>query len=176
MKNLIAFLVSYIFSTVAAFGGSVGDIPEAIMLPEVVWLQIAKENEMQLKDVHFLSGGTVGFNGVYVSAVIFEDKIKNCSIFTYSNDEVYGAYDGAPCEFEGAAEIDGSRKSAVPDVYYKVNVFSLDLGTGVNDLVAFYFDSGKRKFCESKSLATWRANGKKDIQPDLTDGVCGSVK
>jgi hypothetical protein len=176
MKNVIAFLVSYIFSTVAAFGGSVDDTPEAVMLPEVVRLKIAKENEMQLKDVHFLSGGTVGFNGAYVSAVIFEDKIKNCSIFIYSNDEVYGAYDGAPCEFEGTAEIDGSRKSVVPDVYYKVNVFSLNLGVGVNDLVAFYFDSGKRKFCESKSLATWRANGKKDIQPDLSDGVCGTVK
>lgn len=176
MKKVTILFVLYIFGTVSAFGDGGESSPEVVSLPEVARLKISTENQMQLKDVHFLPGGTVGFNGAYISAVVFEGKIKNCSIFIYSSDGLYGAYDGAPCEFKGAAEIDGSRGVVVPDIYYRVNVFSLRLGASVNDLVAFYYDSGEKKFCESRSLATWRMNGKKDIRPDLSDGVCGAVQ
>lgn len=176
MKKAVILFVLYILNTVIAFGGGGGGSPEVVNLPEVARLKISTENEMQLEDVHFLPGGTVGFNDAYVSAVVFKDKIKNCSIFIYSGDDLYGAYDGAPCEFIGAAEIDWSRGAVVPDIYYRVKVFSLRLGANVNDLVAFYYDSGAKRFCESRSLATWRTNGKKDIRPDLSDGVCGAVQ
>jgi hypothetical protein len=107
---------------------------------------------------------------------VFEDKIKNCSVFIYSEDDLYGAYDGVPCEFIGTAEIDWSRGAVVPDIYYRVNVFSLRLGANVNDLVAFYYDSDAKRFCESKSLATWLTNGNKNIRPNLNDGICGTVQ
>ena len=149
--------------------------PEVVVPPKALQLKISTENEVKLKDMFFLPSGTVGFNGAYVSAIIFDESIKNCSIFIFSNGGLYGAYGGAPCEFVGAAEIDFSGGPEGPDVYYKVNVFSPGLGASVNDLVAFYYDFSKKSFCESRLLSTWKFNGKINVRPKLSDGICGYV-
>ncbi|WP_139834943.1 hypothetical protein [Pseudomonas sp. B35(2017)] len=175
MKRMATLFFVYVIGIALAYGGSRVSGPELVDLPEKIQLKISADNEVELKDVHSLPGGTVGFDDAYVSAVVFEDGIKNCSIFIYSSGGLYGAYDGAPCEFVSAAEIDRDGAGAVPDVYYKVNVFSLSLGAVVSDVVAFYYDAGTRKFCESKLLAAWKINGKKGIRPKLVDGICGAV-
>lgn len=175
MKKIVTLIFVCILCSALAYGAVGVSSPKLVDLPEEVRLKISAENEVQLEDVNLLPGGTVGFNGAYVSAVVFDDSIKNCSIFVYSNGGLYGAYGGAPCEFIGAAEIDLSDGLEVPDVYYKVNVFSSGLGASVNDLVAFYYDASTKSFCESRLLSTWRFNGKINIRPKLSDGICGAV-
>ncbi|BBP73726.1 hypothetical protein PHLH6_57300 [Pseudomonas sp. Seg1] len=175
MKKIGTLIFSYIFYSALVYGAAGVSSPNLVDLPEEIRLKISAENEVQLKEIHTLPDGTVGFNGAYVSAIIFDDSITNCSIFIYSNGSLYGAYGGAPCEFIGAAEIDLSGGLDGPDVYYKVNVFSPSLGASVNDLVAFYYDSSKKSFCESRLLSTWKFNGKINARPKLSDGICGYV-
>jgi len=145
--------------------------PESV-LPEMQLQQIATENELRVQDVHVFPKGTVKIDSSYISAIIFEDTIKNCAIYVGAEGALSALFNGAPCEFKGAPELNFSRGKKQPDVLYSIKLFSPSQGAMADEVVAFYFDSEKNSYCESQSLSNWYQTGNKNMEPDLSDGRC----
>lgn len=145
--------------------------PESV-LPDKHVQQIAIENESRVRDVHVFPKGTVKIDSSYISAIIFGDNIKNCTIYVGAEDALSALFNGAPCEFKGAPELSFSRGKKQPDVLYSIKLFSPSQGAMADEVVAFYFDSDKNSYCESQSLSSWYQTANKNMDPDLSDGRC----
>ncbi|WP_248802170.1 hypothetical protein [Pseudomonas sp. MWU13-2100] len=170
MKKIALLLSIFISYMTNSYGSA--PAPEEALLPDTVKEEIAKENEMTVKSIHAFPKGTLKWGDSYISAIVFEDSIKNCSIYIFANDSLSPLFNGAPCEFKGGGEINFSRASAAPDILYRVKLFLPNRGAMVDNLIAFYFDSEKKTYCESQSLASWYETGNKTMKPDLSDGKC----
>lgn len=141
-------------------------------LPAVVTAAIATENGMSLADVHPLPHGTLSWTGGVVGAVVFDDAIPNCAIYTYQRGLLNSAFENAPCKFRGMPKMMRDRKGELPDIVYELEVFLPNRGAMVNQMVAFYYDAEKDAFCESQSLAYCYQSGNRNLNPDLQDGQC----
>jgi hypothetical protein len=170
-KVALALLVLASYMT-SSYGSPNIPAPKEALLPDSAKERIAKENEMTLQDVHVLPKGTLAWGDNYISAVIFEDSIKNCSIYVVAQKALFPLFNGAPCEFKGAPEIKFSRDATKPDILYGVKLFLPNRGAMVDEVIAFYFDDEKQLYCESQSLASWYQTENKELKPDLSDGRC----
>lgn len=141
-------------------------------LPAAVIDAIAAESQMFPKDVHPLPGGAISWSGGVLGAVAFEDSISNCAIYIYKGGQLDASFTGAPCTFQGPVALLDGRKSVVPDVVYKIELYLPNRGAMVSERVAFYYDAEKNTFCESQELASWYLNGANNRIPDLQDGQC----
>ena len=161
-------LAAYMCSSCA----SSSSVNSESVLPEILLERIATENELKVQDVHVFPKGTLKIDDSYISAIVFEDSIKNCTIYVSAQDTLSALFNGAPCEFKGAPELKFSRATGQPDVLYSIKLFSPNQGAMADEVVAFYFDAGKKSYCESQSLSSWYQTGNKSIKPDLSDGKC----
>lgn len=171
MKNTslaLLALAAYMCSSCASssFVGSESVLPEALLE------RIATENELKLQDVHVFPKGTLKINDSYISGIVFEDSIKNCTIYVSAQDTLSALFNGAPCEFKGAPELKFLRGTEQPDVLYRIKLFSPNQGAMADEVIAFYFDTENKSYCESKSLSSWYQTGNKSIKPDLSDRKC----
>ncbi|MHC8405074.1 hypothetical protein [Pseudomonas sp. TMB3-21] len=144
------------------------------VLPETLLERIATENELKVQDVYVFPEGTLKIDDSYITAIIFEDSINNCTIYVSAQDTLSALFNGAPCEFRGAPELKFLRSTERPDVLYRVKLFSPNQGAMADEVIVFYFDVEKNSYCESQSLSSWYQTGNKTIKPDLTDGKCSA--
>jgi len=172
MKNMLLIFLMFFSCEGFSWGGTSLKYPEITSLPVAIEKSIAKENEVDVKDVHQLPGGTFEWEGGYISAIVFEDSIKNCSIYVFNKESLSLLFNGAPCEFSSSPEIDSSRKTSMPNILYRVKNFLPNHGVMVEEVVAFYFDTEKKTYCESRSLGGWYEAGNRKIEPDISDGKC----
>lgn len=141
-------------------------------LPVAVTAAIASENEMRITDVHPKPFGVLSRKGDFIGAVVFEDSIPNCAIYTYQSGLLDSAFAGAPCKFQGPPKLMADRNGPLPDVVFDLEVFLPNRGAMANHAVAFYYDVQKDAFCESQLLAEWYQSGNRDLFPDIQDGRC----
>jgi hypothetical protein len=146
-------------------------------LPVAVTAAIAAENEMRAEDVHPIPFGALSWKGGVMGAVVFEDSIPNCAIYTYQSGLLDSAFAGAPCKFTGPPKFMADRNGPLPDVVFDLEVFLPNRGAMATHTVAFYYDVQKEAFCESQLLADWYQSGNRSLIPDLQDGRCavGSI-
>ncbi|MGE8147133.1 hypothetical protein ACQKP7_18340 [Pseudomonas frederiksbergensis] len=170
-KTVLGFLIlaAYMTSSCASSNGK-GAIESE--LPNALVEKIASENELKVQDVHVFPQGTLKLQSGYISAIVFEDSIKNCTIYVSAENSLNALFNGAPCEFKGAPELKISRNTEKPDILYSIKLFSPSQGAMADEIVAFYFDTAKKSYCESQSLSSWYQTGNKDMKPDLSDGRC----
>ncbi|MFJ2364908.1 hypothetical protein ACIPIN_14645 [Pseudomonas sp. NPDC087697] len=133
---------------------------------------IASENQMLPVDIHALPDGSLSWKGGFIGAVVFEDTIKNCAIYTFERGLLNPVFADAPCEFKGPPKLMRDRGVLVPDVVYELSVFWPNRDAMVDHLVALYYDAEKDGFCESRSLADWYQSGNRNLSPNLQDGQC----
>ncbi|MDR9865926.1 MULTISPECIES: hypothetical protein [Pseudomonas] len=174
MKEFL--LAVFIFSTCVAnsLASSAGQSLELVQMPSDLRAGIAKENEMKDVDVHSYAMGTLSWGGGFISAVTFEDSIKNCSIYVSNGRVLSNLFSGAPCEFVGKPRVESSRKVTSPDVLYNIRLFSPTSGAMADEVIALFFDLEKHTYCVSQSLGSWYQVGNKEIPADLSDGRCFS--
>ncbi|WP_143492584.1 hypothetical protein [Pseudomonas chlororaphis] len=168
------FSIFFLFVSYAGFSWGGADLrtPEVTPLPVAIEQIIAKENEVDVKDVHQFPEGTFKWESGYISAISFEDSIKNCSVYVFNNELLSLLFSGAPCEFSSGPQVDSSRKTSMPDILYRVKVFLPNRGAMVDEVLAFYFDGERKTYCESSFLGDWYEAGNRNIKPDISDGKC----
>ncbi|MGE7958764.1 hypothetical protein ACQKQA_19625 [Pseudomonas sp. NPDC089530] len=172
MKNMFSFFFIFFSSVGFSWGDSGLWFPEVSPLPGDIEKLIAKENEVDVKDVHQFPGGTLKWEGGYVSAVVFNDSIKNCAIYVSNSGSLSLLFSGAPCEFFGSPKVNTFRRASMPDILYKVKLFLPNRGAMVDEVLAFYFDDERRTYCESQLLGDWYETGNRSIEPNISDGKC----
>lgn len=155
-----------------SWGGVDLRTPEVTTLPVAIEKIISKENEVDVKDVHQFPEGTFKWERGYISAISFEDSIKNCSVYVFNDESLSLLFSGAPCEFSSGPQIDSSRKTSMPDILYRVKIFLPNRGAMVDEVLAFYFDSERKTYCESRFLGDWYEAGNRNVKPDISDGKC----
>ncbi|MBC3205969.1 hypothetical protein HU755_04170 [Pseudomonas sp. SWRI111] len=172
-KSLLAvFIVGTCVASSQA--SSAGQSLEFVQIPSDLRVEIAKENEMKVDDVHSYAMGTLSWGGGFISAVTFEDSVKNCSIYVSNGKVLSSLFSGAPCEFVGKPRVESSRKVTSPDVLYDIRLFSPTSGAMADDVIALFYDLEKQTYCVSQSLGSWYQVGNKEIPADLSDGRCFS--
>ncbi|WDG91882.1 hypothetical protein PUP49_00275 [Pseudomonas chlororaphis] len=172
MNNIFSILFIFFSSVGFSWGDSGLWAPEVSPLPVTIEKIIAKENEVDLKDINQFPNGTLKWEGGYISAVVFDGSTKNCAIYVSNGRSLSLLFSGTPCEFSGSPKIDTLRKASMPDVLYKVKLFLPSRGTMVDEVLAFYFDEERKTYCESQLLGDWYETGNRSIEPNVSDGKC----
>ncbi|AZD89296.1 hypothetical protein C4K14_6517 [Pseudomonas chlororaphis subsp. aureofaciens] len=171
-KNMLLIFLMFFSCVGLSWGGAGLQYPEITSLPFAIEKTIAKENEVDVKDAHQLPEGTFKWEGGYISAISFEDSIKNCVVYVFNNESLSLLFSSAPCEFSSGPQIDSSRKTSMPDILYRVKIFLPNRGAMVDEVLAFYFDGERKTYCESRFLGDWYETGNRKIEPDVSDGKC----
>jgi hypothetical protein len=168
------YLRFFIVSLTCASGSAYSSEQEKYQsaLPASMLNQIAGDNGMSAKDVHVVSGSTVKINDIYISAVVFVDSTKNCTVYVFDSGKANPLFNGAPCEFKGQPKVSYVRNGNYPDFIYKIKIFAPSLGAMTDSAVAIYYDKVKSMYCQSQALSDWYFGGNKKINPDLSDGRC----
>ncbi|WPN57836.1 hypothetical protein [Pseudomonas sp. P9_31] len=171
MKNILLFLLlSFAGSGYANAGEKLAIVTE---LPSVVLGAISEKNSSVVEKIRVESGGALKWGSEYLVFISPKSDEKICSVYKYSNDTLFSLFDGVPCEFKGAAEINESRNTSMPDVLYKIELYLPNRGAMADEMIALYFDEQKTTYCLSRSLSDWYQNSDKKYPPDLSDGQCG---
>lgn len=141
-------------------------------LPKSVLKQIAKQNNLKIRDIHTYPKGILKIEGGYIAAVIYAGPVKSCAIYVSLNDKLLQIFNGAPCEFATTPKSTFLRKKNKPDILYPIKLFSPNRGAMTDEMVALYFEMKEGSYCESKNLAGWYQTGNKNISPNISDGIC----
>jgi hypothetical protein len=171
MKNILILLLLVFVGNSYANSGE--KLTVATELPRVVLDAISERNSLGVDKIKVETGGALKWGSEYLVFVSPKSADKICSVYKYSNSALFSLFDGVPCEFKGAVEINESRSAAMPDVLYKIELFLPNRGAMVSEMIALFFDDQKSTYCLSRSLSDWYQNSDKTYPPDLSDGECG---
>lgn len=169
-RNVFVFFAVMLY--VSSSYGSPGNIIEHGLLPDTLKEKIALENEIKVQDVHAFDTGTLSWSGGYVTALVFDDTVKNCFIYVANQEGLHNLFSGAPCEFAGSPQLENLRHTEYPDILYRIRLFSPTVGAMADEVVALFFSKDNKTYCTSQSLAIWYQVGNKEISPDLSDSRC----
>ncbi|WDG81378.1 hypothetical protein PUP68_00295 [Pseudomonas chlororaphis] len=172
MKSIFSILFIFFSFVGFSWGDSGLWFPEISHLPVTIEKIIAKENEVDLKDVHQFPNGTLKWEGGYISAIAFDGSTKSCAVYISNSGSLSLLFSGASCEFSGSPKVEILRKASMPDVLYKVKLFLPNRGAMVDEILAFYFDDERKTYCESQLLGDWYETGNRSIEPNISDGKC----
>jgi hypothetical protein len=168
MKNV--FLVFLVFLGSVALASPNVSI---VKTPPEMLSAIAKTEQLSESVIQPVQGGTVGWGGGFIVALMFVDTMKTCGIYFYVNGVDTFSFGDAPCEFQSGAVISTQRKSEIPDVIYHVSQMIPTRGVMGQELKAFFYDNNKLVFCASDNLSRWYSPySNKSKLPDLSDAVC----
>jgi|SRR5471030_2052609 len=171
MKNIVIFvLLNFTIGCYAYASEKILLTPE---LPKVVLGSISERNATSVDKVKIESGGALKWGGEYLVSISIKGEEKSCSVYKYASSTLFSLFNGVPCEFKGAAEINESRNTSMPDILYKIKLYLPNRGAMTDEMIALYFDEQKATYCLSSSLSDWYQNSDKKYPPDLSDEQCG---